>query len=164
MEPPSPVPSTPLRPEERDAVAETMSMISSSWEALLDAFDGIPDDRIAEPGVTGHWSAKDLLGHIAYWDDVTATRAHRQAAGEPDGEPDWRAVNDAVAAANAARPLPEIRDAFFSSHARMLAVLETLPPLDPRRQAVCQFVRDDTCGHYDEHAAELRAWRARVGV
>jgi uncharacterized damage-inducible protein DinB len=48
--------------------------------ALLEAIDGIPDDRIIEKTLDG-WSVKDHLAHIAAWDEIRAAEVVRASAG-----------------------------------------------------------------------------------
>ena len=48
---------------------------------VLAAAMNIPADRREQPGVCGEWSIKDLLGHLAYWDEVRIARLEADAAG-----------------------------------------------------------------------------------
>jgi hypothetical protein len=138
---------------------EILAQIDTSWANLSDAIAGIPADRLAETGVSGHWSAKDVLGHVAFWDRFSAAQAERMLAGEPEpeGGNDWQGLNDQDHAAkadwDAARILAELEPA----HTALLVAYRALPSLDPEQ------VKEDW-EHYDEHAAEIRAWRKRAGV
>jgi hypothetical protein len=124
-----------------------LEQVNSSWQQFLAAIDGIPEERMTEPGVVGEWSVKDALAHVAYWDDPDL----------PDSGGDWQPINERVAAERANWSLAETRRNLEETHERMLAALRARPDIDPEQ------VRGDW-EHYDEHAAEIRAWRAQQGL
>lgn len=145
-------------------VEATLDRIERSWHGLLDALDGIPADRLAEPGAVGDWSVKDVIGHIAFWDEQAVVAAHREMAGEPALQVDWQAMNEREAAANRDRTAVEQRAKLDRAHAEVVALLRAVPRLDPRSIGLCGCLQEDTYEHYDAHAADIRAWRDRVGV
>ena len=55
--------------QEVASVEEARRRVDASWDGWLAALDGVPAERLIEPGVCGDWSVKDLIGHVAYWDD-----------------------------------------------------------------------------------------------
>lgn len=130
-----------------------LSKIDERWNELQAAMSGIDPAQASQPGVTGDWSLKDLFGHIAFWDDQATIEAKRRAAGEPPREVDWQALNDEDAAANRALGYDELFQRMQDNHNRLIAVISELPEVDP------DAVKDDTWEHYDEHIAEIRAWR-----
>lgn len=132
--------------------------LARSWQNLLDADAGIPEERMVEPGVVGEWSVKDVLAHVAYWDNDRLERIDRFVNGlpEPD-ETDWQAVNERVYAERRDWPLADVRRDLLDTHERLLTALCHAPGYD---HALLQ----EDWEHYDEHAAEIRAWRARVGI
>jgi hypothetical protein len=138
---------------------EILAQIDRSWANFTEAIAGLPADRLGESGVSGHWSAKDVIGHVAFWDRYTAEQAQRQLSGEPepDGEHDWQALNDQDQAAKADWEAVRILAELDAAHVKILTAYRALPTLD------ADNVKEDW-EHYDEHAAEIRAWRARAGV
>lgn len=147
-----------------DVVAATLHKIDASWTNLRDALDGIPDDRLAEKGAVGEWSVKDVMGHIGFWDEQAVVAAHREMAGEPKREADWQAMNEQQAATAADRGSAEQRSSMEQAHEAVVALLQAAPRLDPRTVGLCGCMQEDTYEHYDEHAADIRAWRARNGI
>ena len=156
-------PAAPAEEIDRTVTA-TRDRIETSWRGLQDALDGIPEERLTEPNVVGEWSIKDLLGHVAFWDEQAVLAAQRELAGEPRRELDWEAANARDAAARRDRTLAEQREALDRAHAAVLAILDDAPRLDPRSIGLCGCLKGDTYEHYDGHAADLRAWRERAGV
>lgn len=154
----------PMDEGTRRPLEETLVNIDRSWRGLMDVMDGIPADRLEQPGVSGEWSVKDLIGHVAFWDAQAVQKIQRRAARLPVQEVDWQAVNGREWAARRNRSPDALRDELRRTHGQLLDLLRTLPPTDPMTADVCAFVPVDTYEHYDEHATEIRSWRERVGL
>lgn len=147
-----------------DPVTATAEQIERSWQGLLSALDGVPAERLGEPGAVGAWSVKDVMGHVAFWDEQAVAAGERLLRGEPAVEVDWQEVNEREAAAAAGRSAAEQRATMERAHGAVRGLLRGTPPADPRFLGLCGCLRGDTFEHYDEHAADVRAWRERVGV
>jgi len=146
----------------RRAVEEAIARIEQSWNELISVIDAVPADKLEESGISGAWSVKDLIGHVAFWDAQAIESVHRRAAGEPAREVDWQAMNDREAAAIRTRSVETVKAELLQTHQELINVLKTLPPTDPMTADVCAFIPGDTYEHYDEHAAEIRSWRDRI--
>jgi len=148
-----------------DEIAVALARLEGSWEGLTVALDGIPAGRLGEPGAVGIWSVKDVMGHLAFWDEQALTAAERLLAGQAPGKVvDWQAMNEREAAARADRPAAAQRAELERAHGLIVALLRSRPSLDPAAVGLCGCLEEDTYQHYDEHAAEIRAWRERVGL
>src|SRR5262249_28135152 len=51
----------------------------AEWSAVLAE---VPEARMTESGVAGHWSVKDLIAHINYYERWYGDRLHEQLRGE----------------------------------------------------------------------------------
>jgi hypothetical protein len=144
-------------------VRELTDRIEASWQGWVDAVEGIPETRLAEPMV-GHWSTKDLLGHVAFWEDWVIGDCRRILSGGSDSGEDLDEVNQ--------RQVAESKDASVAAqkryrdeaHARLTAFLATIPEGEPAFPQLVATLGDETWGHYDEHADQVRAWRAAEGI
>jgi uncharacterized protein (TIGR03083 family) len=137
---------------------ELFQRIDSTWQELQSALDGIPPERAAEPGAAGEWSVKDLLGHITFWERNLVTELQNLG---PDEVVEALDVDEENALAHDTyknRPLSELQAEFQESHDALMQVLQAIEDLDPDK------VKGDTWEHYNEHAADIRAWRERLGV
>ena len=142
---------------------ELIERTETSWQAWKTATDGIPEDRMREP-VTGHWTAKDLLGHVAFWDDWVIGHCQRILADQPEAEDDLDAVNQGQVEESKETSVAEqlrFRDA---AHARLAAFLTTIRDDEAKFARLVEALEWETYKHYDEHAAEISAWRAREGL
>ena len=45
-----------------------LKQIEDQWRQLLDSVNTLPQGDLSNPGALGHWSARDMIGHIATWD------------------------------------------------------------------------------------------------
>ena len=160
---PAPV-QTAANPAPSDAVRAVFERIDGSWRGLQAAIEGVPEERMTEPGVCGEWSVKDLLGHVAVWDAFAVARCRRFLAGEAPGSVDWQGINEREAAARGDRSVAEQRAEMERTHAAMVEFVRALSPAQLRTKGVRPRIRVDTYEHYDEHAADVRAWRKRIGV
>lgn len=143
-------------------VRALLARIEASWSVLMDTLDGIPDDRIEESGAVGEWSLKDVLGHIAFWDEVAVQDAERTLAGRREDHDDYQGMNDADYLRRRDRSLPEQRSAMHQAHAALIDYLDDIEGLDAT--ALDAAIKGDTYEHYDEHVVDIRAWRERAGA
>ena len=133
------------------------------WQAWNDAVDGIPDERLAEP-MTGHWTGKDLLGHVAFWEDWVIGDCRRILAGEPDPGADLDPINQGQVAEQKNASVGDQKRYRDEAHARLMDFLGTIPEDTPFFPELVKALEWETYAHYDEHAAEVRAWREAAGL
>ena len=149
---------------EDNAAQDVLRRIETSWANFMSTMAGLPEERLAEAGVTGDWSVKDLMGHVAVWDEYVVHAARRLLAGQPGWDVAWEAINQREAAARADDSVAQQRAEMEQAHARMLAFVAALNPSELRTDGVERRIAVDTYEHYDEHAADIRAWRERTGI
>ena len=129
---------------------------ASSWEALMGAVARVPEPRRTELGVVPGWSVADLVWHCGYWVDDAARRIELIAAGSPEPEePEavWQKTNDEVAEQSKAMSWDEVVERSEAARERIRTVFAALSDVPPAAES--EFV-DETFGHYDEHAIEIR--------
>ncbi len=42
--------------------------IEDQWRQLLDSVNTLAQGDLSNPGAVGHWSVRNMIGHIATWD------------------------------------------------------------------------------------------------
>lgn len=144
-------------------MAELLDQTERRWRAWVEAVDGIPDERLAEP-MTGHWSGKDLLGHVAFWEEWAIDECQRILAGEPNTDEDLDPLNQSQVADSMQASAAEQKQYRDEAHARLMAFLGTIAEDTPVFPRLVKALEWETYKHYDEHAAEARAWREAAGV
>ena len=53
------------------------------WSALRAAASGLTEEQLERPNTIGHWSGRDLVVHIANWEEAATQAIHDLDAGRP---------------------------------------------------------------------------------
>ena len=131
--------------------------IDLSWSDLMASMDGLTAQQASEPGVSGEWSVKDLMNHVAYWDNQARLAAEHYLAGGDQRRLDWDALNAADYLGNRDRPFDESYNRMLATHDSLMTFLNTLDTIEPR------WVSDDTWDHYPDHTSQILDWRKSTG-
>ena len=143
----------------KPAILEKVGAGYVAFDAVIAA---LSLDELAVPGLSGGWSAKDVLAHVVYWQLRLLRLLDDEALPfSLPGEDDQAAlnrINAEVYSQNRNRPASEILAAYRVSRDRVLAELRAKPEavllqhLDP--------IRWNTWEHCEEHAASIQEWLA----
>jgi hypothetical protein len=144
------------------------------WKALLDQIDPA---RMDQPGVTGHWSIKDIVAHLTGWRRRTAARLQAAQRRESEPPPPWPAhlqtddeINAWIYESNHGRPVPEVLDESHQVFQQLLAAIEGLPDevvMDPGRHLPWLEGQPLNASRFfahfhEEHEPDMRAWLAQM--
>jgi hypothetical protein len=150
------------------AKADVLRSLDHSWNELNAVIDSLAEPEMVAAGVTGDWSVKDLLGHMAFWSERAANTLTEVSAGRadeipgPETEEDLNDWNARESAAREGKTLPELRKEWEQAHQSARAALEKFPEdkLDqPFKEGTVVFsFGADTFAHYQQHATEIRSW------
>lgn len=143
---------------------------AAGWDRLQQLLDGLEPEALTKPGACGaDWSVKDMLNHVAAWQEAALRVASDLRAGR------WGRLGPSVErfnmeqhAADRDRPLDETLQRLQSARAALLQLLahvdETTLLNEYGRQAVGWWAKWATYGHYEQHLADLEAFvRAAQG-
>ena len=137
---------------------ELLDREDRAWLAFVDAMALVPDARREDEGVVPGWSVKDLVWHCGYWTGYVADLLERAARGEgPAPDQDWDGVNAIVLDEGRGMTWDEIIVRTEGHRARLRRALPTVPELTAE---LLEDYAGETYDHYDEHAAEIRAFAA----
>jgi hypothetical protein len=147
------------------------------WELLLVA---IGQKRMAQPGLNGDWSMRDLVAHLTGWQQWLVARLKAARAEQPEPPPPWPADLQTEEAINAwlyeTNRRREVRLVLADAHQvyeQMRAVIEALPGdvqvetieskfhvvwVKDQRFAVGEFFHH----FYDDHQADVHTWLSRL--
>ena len=137
---------------------------------LMQAIDALSSQRRVEPGALGEWSLKDVMVHIAAWQEAPATVVRILMAGEElDAGFDTEAFNAEAVAEHAGDTWEEVvawlRRARGSYEA---AAREAVERLSAEQTApggiVDRVLRSNGAEHDREHAAQIIEWRREHGL
>jgi hypothetical protein len=135
--------------QERHALLDDMDRV---WGEIRDAAYALTDEQIDRENTVGAWSGRDVMIHIANWEEVAAQRIHDLDAGRPverivttDAELD--AWNEAHVAPYHSVPLADAKAYFEHMHAQLKDAVRTSPVVR----------RDLVLGSYPGHLDDLLA-------
>ncbi len=142
--------------------------MTKARENLLAALEGLSNDQMTRPAV-GDWSVKDLLAHLACWDEFSLPDVRRLARGAAPAlaafdikkVDEWNAM------------LMSLRRHFSLGQARneleicRQMLLDAVAELPDSALAEGQFGRNllsISAFHDKEHEEDIRNWRKREGL
>ncbi len=156
-------------PRSKAELLQRQHVARAIWEALLAR---VPSERIAEPGVKGDLSAKDIVAHLAVWERHAAHRLRLLSRGEtPEPLPPpgmtWQeyehASNARVFREWRDRTWAEVRTEAADAYREFIATAQAAPEeilFAPERPA-WQIIAFNGYLHYEDFAPALRVWLER---
>lgn len=155
-------------PLDRTTLLEQIHAARTQLDAVLAR---IPAARMEEVGAVGTWSIKDVLSHIAWYENETAGLLEQRAV---VGSEWWslgiEAMNQRVYEAHQDVPLATVQAHAAAAFARLVAAVETLSEeklRDPAhfREMPAEWVPgrmiyENSAEHYLDHMADIEAWWA----
>lgn len=147
-----------------------LGKLDAAWIAFDASFAGLDDAQLLVPGVTGAWSVRDLIAHVAWWDAEAI--AHLPLILTGGSAPRYSVTYGGIDAYNALMTerkaglsLDEVRHEAADTHTRLVDYLLSLAPDDVMvNERFKRRLRLDTYGHYPIHTADILAWRERQGL
>jgi hypothetical protein len=139
--------------DERLAMLQTASR---AWLDLTRTLNKLTDAQLLEPNTIGTWSGKDVIAHIANWEQVAAETIADVEAGNPD---EWRddlwidvidEMNEELLDPWRDSSLADVRQYLDDAHFTLMNLAETSRFARPD---VVVYVTDT---HYGQHAHDFR--------
>src|SRR3712207_5941297 len=147
---------------------QLLNRLDEAWVAFQEAYAGLSDEQLLQPGVSGDWSVKDILAHVTTWEEEALK--HLPLIIEGGRPPRYvmfggiDAFNERMAEQRRGLSLTEVRQQAEETHRRLIEFVERVPAEhfagDTRAR---RRLRLDTYGHYPLHAEMIREWREGGG-
>ena len=154
--------------DDRDErIATLVAEADAARHQVSAALEAADPPLLTAPGLIGGWSARELVAHLAHWDDWASTCLDAAVDGTlgtlASDTWDVDAQNAAVAEEVASLPMSAVRDREAEAYQRFVDRLSALDPAllampAPWGGTVETIVRENGPEHYAEHAAHLREW------
>ncbi len=151
---------------------ELLIHILAERQELESALAQVKDSQMDLTILYGEWTVKDLIGHLAFWEEsVAALFATLQAGQTPAPFPDLDQLNARQVDEWRKIPLAGVKTREKAAFEQVLALARSasdaelfdsahFPWTDGR--AYADFICDNNWGHYKEHLAELISWLKRI--
>jgi len=149
---------------------ELLTQLDHNRAELNALLEGIPAERLIQPGAYGEWSVKDVLVHISRWEaEVIKVLFQAQQGSKPQSEifnPEYLKVNDLWYQETKERPLELVMDDFSAVRIQLVRRLKeypekalTTPGFYPwMKNALINLVKDIALDHEQEHLEGLKRW------
>lgn len=153
---------------EQERVDRLLKALDGSWAAFNTSFADLSDEQLAEPGVVGAWSVKDIMAHVTVWEHEALT--HLPMIAQGGRPPTYAVAHGGIDAFNAKMEqrwrylsLAEVRRQLVETHERLISYLQSISPdLLDSKSRFRRRLRLDTYGHYPIHTEHIRAWRSQT--
>jgi hypothetical protein len=156
----------------------TLDVLKYGHATVLKAVDGLPDDAWETGGVCGTWSSKDVIVHLASFEQVLVEvlRSQLDAAQPTPTLERFRTqstFNDDEVAARKGKRAAEVLAEYEACHAEVMALSARLPAERFHQSGIlpwygAEYDLDDFIvytfyGHKREHSAQIKLFRKRLG-
>lgn len=149
---------------------ELLEKLNAAWDAFQEAYAGLSEAGLLEPGVTGDWSIKEIIAHVTAWEKEALKMLPLIQKGQrPPRYKDLYggidAFNAQKAAASQSLSLSQVLQQAQETHQRLVDYIQQVPDeLFTRDTPFRRRLRLDTYSHYQEHTSAIRKWRERRGL
>ncbi len=148
--------------------SDAIAVLEAARVETLDAINGIPEEKMSAVAF-GTWSVKDVLCHLASWEQYAVPDLQRVSRGHVPQMATFRLedVDDWNAHLMRSRnlfPLPQVMSEVEESRRQLIDTLNALPDgLFASGQLASMLVNGLAEGER-HHAADIREWRKREGI
>jgi uncharacterized damage-inducible protein DinB len=149
---------------------EALARLAESRQTLHQAIEGLSEEEMTQPQVEGVWTVKDVLGHIASWEETCLEPLQRYADGGPfevEVIEDYMAWNDEQAARKRDVPLDTILEELANVRQGLVEAASRLSagqwkqrvPFSWGGRGTIAEVLDVFYQHELEHVRSIQRWR-----
>lgn len=151
---------------------QLLNDIQTEWRRLQKNLSGLGKEDMIQAGVTGIWSAKDILAHLIAWERLFLDWYSTGIEGSlPDitpvgmGQKAIDALNQQIYDENKWRSLDDILAEFHTTYQEIVTVIEAIPEEDlfvhgrfpwTGTLTLADYAAGNTCNHYAWAKAQLR--------
>ena len=142
----------------------TLDRLQREWQALLQTWEGLPENILLKPGAVGHWSTRDVMAHVTTWEEEALKALPLILQGKP--LPRYMGIDAFNAREQEHKqhlPLEQVKEELLVTHKKLVQFLENVPENAFASPRFTKRLRLDAIGHYREHAEQIAAWRAEQG-
>src|SRR5947209_1644329 len=151
-----------------------VDILKYGQQTVLQTLEGFPAAALETPGACGTWSVKDIIAHLASYEEVlvdvlstfvgTHSTPYLNKFTEPGGQ-----FNDTEVGVRKERTIQEVLDEFDDAQAQVMSLATQISPELFRQTgtlpwygldyALDDFIVYTFYGHKREHSAQIAAFR-----
>ena len=155
---------------------EISDALEDERENFLEAIDGLSAEQLQTSGVVGEWSVKDIMIHLSAWEAELVKLLWQARQGQKPttlhfSQIDTDAINQQWFENYRSRSMERVIDDFEAVRKQTIRRLEAFSDDDLNqaqlftwqgKQPLWEWIANDSFQHENEHAAQIREWRARL--
>lgn len=155
--------------------AQLLTDIATDRRRLEKNLAGLSEDEMLQAGVTGVWSVKDILAHLAAWEKLflgwySAGMSGGAVETTPVGmcQTAMDSINERIFAQNKDRSLQDVLAEFHASFRQVMKVIEAIPEEDmftkgrfawTGKLLLADYIAGNTCSHYAWAKTQILRWK-----
>ena len=141
-----------------------LAKLEAEWQALIQTWEGLPENILLQPGAVGQWSVRDVMAHIPTWEEEAMKALPLILEDKPI--PRYMGIDAFNAQKQESKrhlSLKEVKEELPATHQKLIDYLQKVPESAFDTPRFIKRLRLDTFGHYCEHNSQISAWRAGRG-
>ncbi|OGO50937.1 MAG: hypothetical protein A2148_02245 [Chloroflexi bacterium RBG_16_68_14] len=138
---------------------------------LRASFQGLSDEQLTQTGAVGEWSVKDVLSHVASWEETALPDLARLARGDTPVlasidlyAANFDPMNAMIMSLRRNLSLPQVLRELDILRADFLAAVARLPDSVLVEGQFGRVLVQITAEHDQEHAQHILEWRKQEGL
>jgi hypothetical protein len=145
---------------------ELLNRVHEAHKQVTNVLDSLTDEQLMRVGLNAEWSVKDLLAHLASWNE----RGARELVSIEQGT--WQPQKLEIAAVHEfnaevvngkrIKPFSDVRADFDRAHEEMMRLIENLPEELDENSPALRVVNGTGIRHIVYHAAQLEEWKLKL--
>ncbi len=148
--------------------SDAIAVLEAVRRETLDAIDGIPEEKMTVAAF-GTWSVKDVLCHLASWEQFAVPDLQRIGRGHipqlatlrREEVDDW---NVGLMRSRNLFPLPQAMSELEDSRRQFIDALNAQPEGVFAAGQMVRMITDGLVDGEKGHAADIREWRQKEGI
>ena len=148
--------------------SDAIAVLETVRREMLEAIDGIPEEKMAVVAF-GTWSVKDVLCHLASWEQFAVPDLQRVGRGHIpqlatlrlEEIDDW---NAGLMRSRNLFPLPQVMFELEDSRRQLIDALGALPDNLFAAGQMVRMLTDGLVNGEKGHSADIREWRQKEGI
>lgn len=147
---------------------ELVRYLQEARDGLRASFRGLSDERMTQPGAVGDWSVKDVLSHVASWEELALPDLARLARGDAAVlasidlyTTNYDPFNAMIVSLRRHLGLDQVLRELDIVRADLMAAVARLPDSVLAEGQFGRLLLKITAEHDEEHAQHILDWRKR---
>jgi hypothetical protein len=153
---------------ERDQLVRDLEQARNEFRA---SYQGLSDGQMTRLGAVGEWSVKDVLSHVASWEEVVLPDLARIARGDTPTlasmdlyTANFDGFNAMIMSLRRNLPLDQVLRELGIVRADFMAAISRLPDSVLAEGHFARILFQITAEHDKEHAGHILEWRKGEGL